>query len=55
VFAGRTSGRRSTARSVRSSASVKSSVNQPVWLTPSMIFVVRRLANSGCDATPSSA
>ena len=33
-------------RSVRSSARVKSSVNQPVTSTPSMVLVVRRLANS---------
>ena len=43
----RTSGSRSLARSVRSSASVKSSVNQPVTDTPSMVLVARRPANSG--------
>ena len=42
---------RSLARSVRSSASVKSVVNQPVIATPSMTFVVRRAANSGWSAT----
>ena len=39
---------RSLARRVFSSASVKSSVNQPVVATPSRILVVLRLANSGC-------
>ena len=39
------------ARSVFSSARVKSSVNQPVTSTPSMTFVVRRSANSGWEAT----
>jgi hypothetical protein len=42
---------RSFARSVLSAASVKSSVNQPVSGTSSMGFVVRRPANSGCEAT----
>jgi hypothetical protein len=42
---------RSFARSVLSSASVKSSVNQPVTATPSIDFVVLRLANSGRSAT----
>jgi hypothetical protein len=42
---------RSTARSVLSSARVKSSVNQPVSGVPSITFVVRRSANSGRDAT----
>jgi hypothetical protein len=51
VLAGRTSGRRSRARSVSSSAKVKSSVNQPVMLTPSITLVVRRPANSGWEAT----
>ena len=51
VFAGRTWGSRSRARSVRSSANVKSSVNQPVTLTPSIALVVRRAANSGWAAT----
>ncbi len=51
VFAGRTCGSRSTARSVRSSASVKSSVNQPVTCQPSIVLVVWRAANSGCCAT----
>jgi hypothetical protein len=39
------------ARRVRSSASVKSSVNQPVIDAPSMTLVVRRAANSGRLAT----
>jgi hypothetical protein len=51
VFSSRTSGSRSTARSVRSSASVKSSVNQPVSSVPSITLVVRRSANSGRSAT----
>ncbi len=51
ALAGRIAGIRSTARRVRSSASVKSSVNQPVVATPSISFVVRREANSGCCAT----
>ena len=51
VLAGRSWGRRSLARSVLSSASVKSSVNQPVNGCPSIIFVLRRFANSGCCAT----
>ena len=34
-----------------SSASVKSSVNQPESGWPSTVRVVRRAANSGCDAT----
>ncbi len=51
VLAGRTAGNRSTARSVRSSASVKSSVNHPVTLVPSITFVVRRVANSEREAT----
>ncbi len=42
---------RSFARSVRSSASVKSSVNQPVKVTPSITLLVRRPANSGRSAT----
>ena len=42
---------RSFARSVLSSASVKSSVNQPVSAVPSIVFVVRRSANSGWSAT----
>jgi len=33
------------------SASVKSSVNQPLTATPSIAFVVRRTANSGRLAT----
>src|SRR5690606_38546205 len=45
------SGDRSAARSVLSSASVKSSVNQPVWRDPLIVFVVRRSANSGLWAT----
>ena len=44
-------GRRSRARSALSSASVKSSVNQPLTATPSIVFVVRRAANSGREAT----
>jgi hypothetical protein len=42
---------RSFARSVLSSASVKSSVNQPVYDVPSMTLVVLRSANSGLSAT----
>jgi hypothetical protein len=42
---------RSFARRVLSSARVKSSVNQPVSSTPSIVFVVRRAANSGRVAT----
>jgi hypothetical protein len=42
---------RSVARSVRSSARVKSSVNQPVSSWPSTVLVVRRPANSGWSAT----
>ena len=42
---------RSIARRVLSSASVKSSVNQPVTAVPSIVLVVRRAANSGCAAT----
>ncbi len=51
VFCGRVAGMRSLARSVLSSASVKSSVNQPVSAAPSITFVVRRPANSGWLAT----
>ena len=51
VLAGRTCGSRSLARRVRSSARVKSSVNQPVTATPSMVLVVRRPANSVLVAT----
>ena len=51
MLRGRSSGIRSLARSVRSSASVKSSVNQPVNETPSITLVVRRPANSGWSAT----
>jgi hypothetical protein len=40
------SGMRSTARSVRSSASAKSSANQPVHGWSSTTLVVRRSANS---------
>ena len=47
----RSCGSRSTARRVASSSQVKSSVNQPVMLTPSIRLVVRRPANSGCAAT----
>ncbi len=47
VLSGRTSGSRSFARSVFSSARVKSSVNQPVTARPSITLVVRRSANSG--------
>ena len=42
---------RSLARRVRSSARVKSSVNQPVSATPSIVLVARRSANSGWSAT----
>ena len=51
LFAARSLGRRSRARSVRSSPQVKSSVNQPVSSVPSITFVVRRPSNSGCRAT----
>jgi len=52
VLAGRMSGSRSFARSVLSSASVKSSVNQSfAKVMPSITFVVRRSANSGWAAT----
>jgi len=47
----RSRGRRSRARSVLSSASVKSSVNQPVMSVPSIVLAVRREANSGRLAT----
>ncbi len=47
----RSSGSRSRARRVRSSASVKSSVNQPSFARPSTSLAVRRSANSGRDAT----
>ena len=47
VLALRSAGSRSRARSVFSSASVKSSVNQPVTVTPSIVLVVLRAANSG--------
>ena len=46
-----TPGSRSLARSVLISARVKSSVNQPVSMTPSTDLVVLRLANSGWSAT----
>ena len=53
MLAGRTAGSRSRARSVRSSASVKSSVNHSsANVTPSMTFVVRRPASDcGCGRT----
>jgi len=51
VFWGRIRGIRSFARSVLSSASVKSSVNQPVVETPSISFVVLRAVNWGRSAT----
>jgi hypothetical protein len=51
VLRGRSAGMRSFARSVFSSASEKSSVNQPVRETPSITLVVRRPANSGRVAT----
>ncbi len=51
VFIGRTSVIRSVAPSVRSSASVKSSVNQPVRRVDPKSRVVRRSANSGRPAT----
>jgi hypothetical protein len=44
AFWGRSSGSRSRARNVFSSARVKSSVNQPVIATPSIDLVVRREA-----------
>jgi len=46
VFFGLTSGIRSLARSVLSSASVKSSVNQPDCSFPSTVLAVLRAANS---------
>ena len=51
MLAGRNCGMRSIARRVLSSASVKSSVNQPVSDVPSMTFVFWRFANSGRVAT----
>jgi hypothetical protein len=42
---------RSLARRVLSSRSVKSSVNQPVSETPSIVLVVRRWTHSGCSLT----
>ena len=51
VLRGRRSGSRSTARSVFSSASVKSSQNQPLTSRPPSSLTVRRSANSGCRAT----
>ena len=48
---GRSFGSRSRQRSVESSSHVKSSVNQPVSSAPSIVFVVRRSANSGRSAT----
>ena len=51
VLSGRSCGSRSLARSVFSSASVKSSVNQPVCFSPSIVLVVLRAANSGWSAT----
>jgi hypothetical protein len=51
VLRWRTPGRRSTARSVFSSASVKSCVNQPDTLTPSSTTVRLRDANPGWSAT----
>ena len=48
---GLTSGSRSRARRVFSSARVKSSVNQPVMLWPSTTLVALRAANSGLAAT----
>jgi hypothetical protein len=51
VFIGRTSAIRSVARRVRSSASVKSSVNQPVRQVVPNAREVRRSANSGRSAT----
>ena len=50
-LSGRVCGMRSFVRSVFSSASVKSSVNHPVIGTPSIVFVMRREANSGWLAT----
>ncbi len=51
VLPGRRPGTRSLARSVRSSARVKSSVNQPVTARPSIVLVACRSANSGRSAT----
>ena len=52
VFCGRTSGSRSFARSVFSSASVKSNVNHVFGKTVlSIVTVLLRLANSGWSAT----
>jgi hypothetical protein len=51
VLVGRTCGSRSLARSVFSSASVKSSVNHPVTDTPSIVLVTLRPANSGRTET----
>ena len=48
VLRGRRSGSRSTARSVFSSASVRSSQNQPRTSRPPSSLTVRRSANSGC-------
>ena len=47
----RSSGRRSRARSVFNSARVKSSVNQPSIVCPSITLRVLREANSGRAAT----
>ena len=44
-------GRGCTARSVRSSSSVKSTVNQPVCATPSIVTLRLRSANAGRCAT----
>jgi len=51
AFWGRNAPSRSRARSVLISASVKSSVNQPVIVTPSITLVALRDANSGWLAT----
>ena len=51
VLSGRTQRQPLLARSVFSSARVKSSVNQPVTDRPSIVLVVFRSANSGCSAT----
>ena len=51
ALSGRRSGRRSRQRRVDSSSQTKSSTNQPVHATPSIVLVVRRSANSGRSAT----
>jgi hypothetical protein len=51
MFSGRIAGSRSMARRLRSSASVKSSVNQPVTSSPSISLVFRRSEKFGFVAT----